>query len=139
MYNKSFYPTPVSIAQKMLEPFSGSELFERSILEPSAGKGDLCDAVSQKARGYYNSHTKVKIHCCEIEPELQATLNGKGYVLINADFLSFQPDEAYDLIIMNPPFSNAERHLLHAWDILPHGDIVCLLAANSINNPTTAE
>jgi hypothetical protein len=38
------------------------------------------------------------------------------------------------LILMNPPFSNGDEHLLKAWDILVDGDIVCLLNAETINN-----
>lgn len=35
---------------------------------------------------------------------------------------------------MNPPFRNGEKHLLHAWDILHEGDLVCLLNADSMRN-----
>ena len=43
MYNSSFYPTLPEVAEKMLA--KASKLYERSILEPSAGKGDLADAA----------------------------------------------------------------------------------------------
>lgn len=39
MYNASFYPTPLNVASAMLEGFTPLDLLERSILEPSAGKG----------------------------------------------------------------------------------------------------
>lgn len=135
MFNASFYPTPDSIARKMLAPYAAT-LRTRSILEPSAGKGDLCDAITRHSGTWQGEEIfKRTVHCCEIEPDLQATLRGKGYTLAGYDFLSFQPDEKYDLIVMNPPFRDGEKHLLHAWDILPHGDIVCLLNAGSMRNP----
>ena len=135
MYNASFYPTPPEVAEKMLAKVG--KLYERSILEPSAGKGDLADAAVGKLDRYYNRCREV-VHCIEIEPELQAAIRGKGYPLVGTDFLTFWPDEKYDLIIMNPPFANGEAHLLHAWEILDHGDIVCLLNEQTLLNPCTS-
>ena len=57
------------------------KLYERSILEPSAGKGDLADAAVGKLDRYYNRCREV-VHCIEIEPELQAAIRGKGYPLV---------------------------------------------------------
>ena len=131
MYNAGFYPTPPAVAAQML---SGLNLDGKSILEPSAGKGDLCDAIIRKGFFGNQDRAKQKIHCCEIEPELQATLRGKGYTIVGTDFLTFQPSARYNLIVMNPPFRNGEKHLLHAWDILHDGDLVCLLNADSMRN-----
>ena len=121
-------------AEKMLAKVG--KLYERSILEPSAGKGDLADAAVGKLDRYYNRCREV-VHCIEIEPELQAAIRGKGYPLVGTDFLTFWPDEKYDLILMNPPFASGEAHLLHAWEILDHGDIVCLLNEQTLLNPCT--
>lgn len=108
MYNASFYPTPPEVAEKMLAKVG--KLYERSILEPSAGKGDLADAAVGKLDRYYNRCREV-VHCIEIEPELQAAIRGKGYPLVGTDFLTFWPDEKYDLILMNPPFANGDAPL----------------------------
>lgn len=135
MYNASFYPTPPEVAAKMLAKVG--KLFDRAVLEPSAGKGDLADAVVGKLDRYYSRCREI-VHCIEIEPDLQAALRGKGYPLVGTDFLTFWPDEKYDLILMNPPFANGEAHLLHAWEILDHGDIVCLLNEQTLLNPCTA-
>lgn len=146
MYNASFYPTPADVAALMLAHLDSTRLRSARILEPSAGKGDLADAAvnsmlqDTRQYGYYSRGDEYRsgIHCCEIHPELQATLRGKGYTLQAADFLSFWPDEKYDCIIMNPPFHEAEKHLLHAWEILDHGDILCLLNEQTLLNPCTA-
>ena len=111
MYNSGFYPTPGVVAVKML---SGLKLDGKSILEPSAGKGDLCDAIVKLSGWRDPERAKKSIHCCEIEPELQAALRGKGYSLVGTDFLNFQPHTRYNLIVMNPPFLTGEKHLLHA-------------------------
>ena len=131
MYNAGFYPTPAAVAVQMLE---GLDFDGRTILEPSAGKGDLCDAIIAKGFWRYPEKSRHRVHCCEIESELQATLRGKGYTLVGSDFLTFQPNARYNLIVMNPPFRNGEKHLLHAWDILHEGDLVCLLNADSMRN-----
>ena len=136
MYNASFYPTPPEVAEKMLAKVG--KLYERSILEPSAGKGDLADAAVGKLECYYHTRCRELVHCIEIEPELQAAIRGKGYPLVGTDFLTFWPDEKYDLILMNPPFANGDAHLLHAWEILDHGDIVCLLNEQTLLNPCTS-
>ena len=39
---------------------------------------------------------------------------------------------------MNPPFSNADKHILHAWDIAPAGStIIALCNSETINKPYT--
>ena len=78
-----------------------------------------------------------RVHCIEIEPEFRAAIRGKGYPLVGTDFLTFWLDEKYDLIIMNQPFSNGNAQLLHAWEILDHGDIVCLLNEQTLLNLCT--
>lgn len=141
MYNADFYPTPKDVAAKMLERYDWQSLGKARILEPSAGKGDLADAITEKMLTYQgriwnrerDSYAE-KIHCLEIDPELQAAIRGKGYTLVGTDFLNFWPDEKYNIIIMNPPFSNGDKHLLHAWEILDHGEIVCLLNSETLNN-----
>lgn len=145
MYNPDFYPTPAAVAQKMIAALNPKEVMpgqyylnRTRILEPSAGKGDLADALVNAIMGgrnrLYEDHYRERIHCLESDVELQAALKGKGYPLVGTDFLSWEPDEQYDCIVMNPPFSNGDKHLLHAWDILDHGEIVCLLNAETLNN-----
>lgn len=143
MFNADFYPTPRHVAEKMLEPFDSKRLQTAKILEPSAGKGDIAEAIA--GRMAYDmafsrvEHFRSSIHCVELEPELRATLSGMGYRIVGDDFLKFDPDgERYDLIVMNPPFSTADKHLLHAWDILRGGDIACLLPAAMLNNQHTS-
>lgn len=139
--NPGFYPTPEAVSAKILSRIDSKALHTASILEPSAGKGDLADAILKaRYQGFSSDYESYRenVHCCEIDPELQACLRGKGYTLIGGDFLSFWPDEKYDLIVMNPPFADGEKHLLHAWEILEHGDILCLLNGQTVDNPFSA-
>lgn len=130
--NKDFYPTPSELSFKMISMIDRK--YARTILEPSAGKGNLADAIKEYLR--YRQGT---IDCIEIEPELRATLTGKGHTVIDTDFLSYQGATQYDTIIMNPPFSQAEKHILKAWDMLYDGDLITLMNAETIKNPFSKE
>lgn len=81
--------------------------------------------------------TRLDIDCIESEPVLCDVLKGKNYNVVDTDFLTFDGDKMYDLIIMNPPFSNGAEHLLRAIKIGLKGgsQIVCLLNAETIKNP----
>lgn len=133
----TFYPTPRHLANKMLD---GIEMkFIENVLEPSAGKGDLADAVAERLRysNYSSKERKRDIDCIEIDPDLQAILKGKEYRVIHDDFLTFRTYKKYDLIVMNPPFDAGAAHLLKAVSLLEKsgGIVVCLLNAETIRNP----
>jgi len=50
--NPDFYPTPKHLIDKML---LGIDLRKfNSILEPSAGKGDIVDAITEKLKSFNN-------------------------------------------------------------------------------------
>lgn len=127
MFHEEFYPTPPGIIWKMI---SGYDLCKRAILEPNAGKGDILDYIKKQSR--YSEHSSsygsdLNLSCIEINPELQHILRGKGYELIAEDFLEYQDDRYFDLIVMNPPFSNAQKHILKAWSVIEEGDVVTLM------------
>ena len=144
MFNKDFYPTPVKVVEKMLEGIDWKNNYQPlNVLEPSAGKGDIVDiiyknfnSVANAKYNRYNNNIKINIDCIEIEPELQAILKEKKYRLVYNDFLSYDTYKKYDLIIMNPPFSNGAKHLLKAINLISRGGyIICLLNAETIKNP----
>ena len=142
-----FYPTPRPLIEKMVAKYKETQpknyaMYNLTkILEPSAGKGDIADYLSEyKDYTGYGGRLDLKpnIDVVEIDPNLSAILRGKGYRLVGDDFLSFNPLTRYDLIIMNPPFADGARHLLHAIQLQEHGGaIVCLLNAETIRNPYT--
>lgn len=155
MINEGFYPTPKPVIEQMLAPYvetidvpadkersfrqyGFSRVVLRAghdILEPSAGKGDLADYLVEKF-----DRRAGQIDCIEIEPDLRATLTGKGYRVVDSDFLSFDEPYHYDLVIMNPPFADGVSHLLKAWQVVADGGrVICLLNAESLNNPYTNE
>lgn len=125
----NFYPTPRTLLKKML---GGVSLWKYPhILEPEAGKGDICDYLREQRK-------ELDIECIELNPELAATLRGKGYSVIHDDFLNFEPVYSYNLIVMNPPFDNGAAHLLKALQVMASGGrILCILNAETLKNPCT--
>jgi hypothetical protein len=131
---KNFYPTPAHLISKMLGKVQYLHALT-SILEPSAGMGDI--AIAIEGRNSYSSK-KVSVDCIEIDPNMQHILRGEKLRVIHDDFLTFNAYKKYELIIMNPPFDCGDKHLLKAIDIQKRGgQIVCLLNAETLLNPCT--
>lgn len=130
MFDAEFFPTPATIAHKMLSRVSRDA---RHFLEPSAGKGDIARVIKSR---YDSRH--VTIDCIEQNPDLAAVLIAKDFSVVGYDWLTYSGVCFYDAVLMNPPFSNGDDHLLKAWDFLYDGEIVCLLNEETIKNPCTA-
>lgn len=139
-----FYPTPKELAEKMLEGIKWQ--YVETILEPSAGKGDIVRAIINKNNGRYN--VGVEIDCIEIDPNLRAIIDAEEYFqegnsnctvrIVYDDFLNFHTFKRYNLIVMNPPFKDGDKHLLKALEIQKNGgSIVCILNAETLKNPYT--
>lgn len=198
---KSFYPTPAKLAAKMLEGIKWNSV--ETVLEPSAGKGDLILAIPEamahyiEIDGYSNYREKdLVVHAIEIDPYLRGAIKPAindtheevrkldsensaqcralyqkrleltedekeelremehfGYYLsmknkafdnlevniVHDDFTTFDSYQKYDLILMNPPFSNGCQHLLQAIKLAERygSQIRCLLNAETIQNAYT--
>ena len=155
-----FYPTPPELAAKMVRKLDFCKI--HTVLEPSAGKGDLV-SFFLKVKNYFRSSLMheitdarfenaisyamredsyegtAEVDVIEIDENLCAILKDKhnNYCVHNTDFMNFQDDRHYDLILMNPPFSNGDEHLLKAISLAEKtgSTIVCLLNAETIRNP----
>ena len=139
--NKDFYPTPQTLINEMLSGLDWKMI--HTILEPSAGKGNIVDTLKKK-QGDINSRyitNKLDIDCIEKDQNLKAILKEKGYRVVYNDFLTYDTMKEYDLIIMNPPFSNGSKHLLKALQMQQRngGAIICLLNAETLKNECTNE
>ncbi len=143
MFGIQFYPTPKSLSDKMLSKIDFSKV--KSILEPSAGKGDLCDAVKaykikcfekEYGEGTAKGNVLLLIDCVEIDKSLRDVLKGKNLNVVGNDFLEYTTYTQYDLIIMNPPFADGDKHLLKAIEMSKNGgQICCILNAETLKNP----
>ena len=184
-----FYPTPRSLVKKMVDGVDWDYI--HTILEPSAGKGDILREIATIEYDWRYSEGRFDVDCIEIDPNLRQVLkynfgeeredeikrriadidgsrtyNTKthtfsewteseksekqtleaelktfiknGIHIVHDDFLTYAPFKEYDLIIMNPPFSNGDKHLLKALKIQEKGGtIICLLNAETLRNPYT--
>lgn len=175
-----FYPTPPSVARKMLEGIKWDQI--ETILEPSAGKGDLILAAAEAHYDHSRyDRRNLDVDAVEIDPNLRAIckynfskekkdeyfvpyrkldnmayqsrtpeqnaemerlkrkydiLNRVNLHMVHDDFLTYSTYKKYDLILMNPPFVNGDKHLLRALEMQKNGgSIVCLLNAETIRNP----
>lgn len=127
-----FYPTSPGVVAMLID---GLDLKNKSILDPSAGKGDLLVEVQARLPRYAQS----KCYAIEINPELRAVLIDKGFSVVDSDFLQYNGLQYFDYILMNPPFSEGATHLLKAWEI-SHGAVIrCLLNSETLSNPYTEE
>lgn len=134
--NDNFYPTPSHIAGIMLSMVNWKQV--ETILEPSAGKGDLAQALLRAYPHLAYGNDQPDLDCIEKDANLQYILRGNEYRVIADDFLGFDTKKSYDLILMNPPFDNGDRHLMKALEMQKRGgQIVCLLNANTLKNPYT--
>lgn len=132
-YNiKNFYPTPYEVISDMLDRVDFRNV--NSVLEPSAGKGAIVKAIVE--RGYGVAIDTIE-QVGEFQTILKSLKNAKGVYIpvVASDFLTFQTLKRYDLIIMNPPFDNGEKHLLKAIELMQAGGkIICLLNSETLNN-----
>lgn len=115
MFHNEFYPTPKEVIESL-----NLDVKNKIILEPHAGSGNFLD--------YFNEHGAKQILCCEIDKKLAEIAKTKAKFLKN-DFFQVESQEIshINMIIMNPPFSNADKHIIHAWEIAPEGcEIVSL-------------
>lgn len=141
MFDKDFYPTPDNLIDKMLDGVNLSMI--HSVLEPSAGKGDIVEHLKRKETETNEYYTKYKfdIDCIEKDSSLKCILKSKGFRVVHDDFLTYSTMKEYDLIIMNPPFSNGCKHLLKALEMQRRngGAIISLLNAETLRNKCSNE
>lgn len=148
--NKNFYPTPNEVIETMIlavdnlstmkinaELFSSYSKFNGTMLEPSAGKGNIADYILAK---YCNKNSVIDV--MEIDSHLQAILLNKQHKLIHDDFLSYNYVTNYDVMMINPPFDNGEKHLLKAISLaskqIKPCFVSCLLNTETLDNPYTS-
>ena len=90
----------------------GESFADAVVLEPSAGSGNIVRFCKEDGARY--------VKACEINDTLRNSLYNECNV-IAPDFLTVQREQVADInyIIMNPPFTTVEKHILHAWENTP--------------------
>jgi hypothetical protein len=102
--------TPSDIALQLIEY---ADIDHNSIvLEPSAGIGNIADQIKKFVDN---------VDVCEQMYSYRELLGLKGFNVVESDFLQYNNPNYYDCIIMNPPFSDEQNHIKHAYDLLKVG------------------
>lgn len=133
MDNYQFYPTPPALAERMWRMFECHAF--RRVLDPSAGEGDLLEAFPSEWK-YMLQHVTKDV--CEIDISRHPVLRSKGYPIVGLDFLDMADGAIWSHVLINPPFAEGDKHVLHAWRILYEGEIVAQINAETLRNPHTA-
>lgn len=138
--DREFYPTPSELAGQMVGLIDWKNV--ETVLEPSAGKGDLIESAVRcmtRRTALDEYRAKKMFDCVEIDENLRHILTGNGYRVVHDDFLTMNTQKKYDVILMNPPFSNGDEHLLKALSMQERsgGQLVCLLNAETVRNTYT--
>lgn len=99
-----FFETPPEIAQELVSrAYIKSLQKNHYVLEPSAGRGAIIDAILEASPG-------VTVHYCELMPDNLAYLKQKyadkpNVIHVGDDFLKIGNERKYDAIVANPPFA----------------------------------
>lgn len=121
------YETPLVVAQAIIRDLAQDITFNpRRILEPSSGGAAFVKAAA-------TFWPEAKITAVDIRPECEnyALMSGASK-FIQGDFeeVAAKAVGNVDLVIGNPPFTYAERHLRAIWkNLLPGGTVAFLLGS----------
>lgn len=127
-HNKDFYPTPAPVIDRMI---AGLNLKGATVWEPEAGKCDIVNRLINEG---------AEVIACEKDPDLVKLVKNRCPVIAE-DMLTVTSDMISHVkyVIMNPPFSEDEKHINHVWDIAPPGcKIVALCNQATIDNGYSA-
>jgi hypothetical protein len=129
MFSDQFFPTPLSVIERMVE---GIDLHGKIAYEPQAGKGDIVD---------YCLEHGADVIASELHKDLRKIVASKCKVIAE-DCLTVTSDQIshVQVILSNPPFNEAMKHILHLFEIAPPGCIIrALCNSSNLENTYTKE
>lgn len=112
MFGFQYYPTPPEVIEQLID---GLVIRGKVCYDPSAGGGRIVRRLHEEGAS--------SVLATEIDKDLRAILAHEKCVLLGEDFFKIESHQVshVDFIVMNPPFSDAAQHILHAWKIAPPG------------------
>lgn len=128
---QAFY-TPAGLAEELVARSCVVERCAPRVLEPSCGDGRILSHLIACTT------SAARIDAYEIDPVAAvraraiASKPGQEVLVQERDFLSVPGSEAYDVIVMNPPFSKGAdmTHVTHALrHLAPQGTLVAVTSA----------
>lgn len=120
-----FFETPPHVIKQMLNLTDPKP--REWVLEPSAGGGAILDALTERTGDRH------RVHAVELHEGRAKALAQAGWHTFACDFLEFDGEEGYDVVLMNPPFENGQdqKHILHAYHncLKPGGRMAAIASA----------
>jgi predicted RNA methylase len=123
-FTEDFFPTPPEVIEHIMQQY---DVVGKTVLEPSAGNGNIVSWLKKNG---------ADVIACEKHAELRHVLSRKCPVIAE-DFLQVTADKVshIKMIVMNPPFTNCEGHIQHAYNIAPAGcEIVSICPKSRFEN-----
>ena len=121
-----FYSTPIECIKTLLNNIDLSG-YGNDVLEPSAGNGNICKVFKE----YYPNKDLTAVELREEEFNNLCQLNIDD-VIINS---YYNIREKFDIIIGNPPYSEAQEFIEHSFELLKeNGILIFLLRTNFLES-----
>lgn len=114
-----FYATPSDVVENVLNNLDLSE-YGNKVLEPSAGNGNIVQVFKE----YYPNKV---VTAMEIRKEEVDNLKQCADKVLIGNFLETKFDEKYDIIIGNPPYSEALEFVNKSLELLSDNGILIFL------------
>lgn len=115
---QDFYATPIDCVENFLDNYIGG--VRGNILEPSAGNGNIITALRNKG-------IEGNITAIEIREEEKESLNMIADKVIIDNFLEWNTDKKFDVIIGNPPYSLAKEFIEKCFKISNENTVIIML------------
>lgn len=127
-----FYRTPDAVAQRIVQDLA--IIRHENILEPSCGDGALLRALQNRIR---HTGSKAQLFGVEFDGARAQQCRDAGFNVLTANFLTWETQRRFDLIVMNPPFYGTHyfKHIEKAWELLEDGgQLVAILPVTARDN-----
>jgi predicted RNA methylase len=127
-----FFPTPQPLARDLVKR-AGLQP-GRTVLEPEAGVGGIA-LICAEIVG------KDNIVCYELQQKNCDVLRSLGFNVTQADFLTVEPTQLFDFIILNPPFEKQADidHVKHAFRFLAPGGTMAAIMSIGVTFRTNSK
>lgn len=120
-----YFPTPAEVIERMCTFADVQD--GHTILEPEAGSGAILDYLAEH-------FGDVSCIAYEVNHNLFEVVNGSHPCVQHANFLTVDPAEVADRVLMNPPFERLKDvdHVQHAFKFLkPGGTLVAIMSPSA--------